>query len=120
MTTRQRDNPRALIRYALVGVALTVALVWLLYQVRDTLLLIYVAALVAVGLSPLVGAIRAAAAGHDVFTAAALGGDPRHLRRALHRRSSCSFMLMVPPLVQSGTRLHGGARRIWRAARSSG
>jgi predicted PurR-regulated permease PerM len=36
----------------------TVALAWLLYQVRDTLLLIYVAGLIAVGLSPLVDAIE--------------------------------------------------------------
>ena len=37
---------------------MTVALVWLLYLVRDTLLLIYVAGLVAVGLSPLVDRIE--------------------------------------------------------------
>jgi predicted PurR-regulated permease PerM len=54
VTTRQRDTPRALIRYALVSATVTVALVWLLYLVRDTLLLIYVAGLIAVGLSPLV------------------------------------------------------------------
>ncbi len=58
MTTRQRDSPRALIRYTLVSATLTVALVWLLYLVRDTLLLIYVAGLIAVGLSPLVDAIE--------------------------------------------------------------
>jgi predicted PurR-regulated permease PerM len=58
VTTRQRDSPRALIRYALVSATVTVALVWLLYFVRDTLLLIYVAGLLAVGLSPLVGAIE--------------------------------------------------------------
>ena len=58
MTTRQRDTPRALIRYALVSATLTVALVWTLYLVRDTLLLIYVAGLIAVGLSPLVDRIE--------------------------------------------------------------
>ncbi|HKH73570.1 MAG TPA: AI-2E family transporter [Vicinamibacterales bacterium] len=58
MTTRQRDTPRALIRYALVSATVTVALVWLLYLVRDTLLLIYVAGLIAVGLSPLVDRIE--------------------------------------------------------------
>ena len=52
------EDPRALIRYALVGLALTVALSWMLYVVRDTLLLIYVSALVAIGLSPLVAAIE--------------------------------------------------------------
>ena len=58
MTTRPRDTPRALIRYALAAAAFTVALAWTLYVVRSTLLLIYVAALIAVGLSPLVNAIE--------------------------------------------------------------
>jgi predicted PurR-regulated permease PerM len=58
VTTRQRDTPRALIRYALVSATLTVALVWTLYLVRDTLLLIYVAGLIAVGLAPLVERIE--------------------------------------------------------------
>jgi len=58
VTTRQRDTPRALIRYALFSATVTVALVWLLYLVRDTLLLIYVAGLIAVGLSPLVDRIE--------------------------------------------------------------
>ena len=58
MTTRSSNDPRALIRYALVGLALTVAIFWMLYQVRDALLLIYVAALVAIGLSPVVTSIQ--------------------------------------------------------------
>jgi len=58
VATRQRDSPRALIRYALVSTTLTVAFVWLLYLVRDTLLLIYVAGLIAVGISPLVDRIE--------------------------------------------------------------
>jgi len=58
VNTRQRDDPRALIRYTLVSAAVTFALVWLLYEVRDTLLLIYVAGLIAVGLSPLVDTIQ--------------------------------------------------------------
>jgi predicted PurR-regulated permease PerM len=52
------DSPRALIRYALVGVALTVVISWTLFLVREALLLIYVSALVAIGLAPLVGAIE--------------------------------------------------------------
>jgi predicted PurR-regulated permease PerM len=52
--TSRTDNPRALIRYALVGVAVTIALVWALYLTRDAILLVYVSALVAIGLSPLV------------------------------------------------------------------
>lgn len=58
MTTTGSDDPRALIRYALVGVALTVAIFWMLFLVRGTLLLIYVAALVAIGLSPIVNWIQ--------------------------------------------------------------
>jgi predicted PurR-regulated permease PerM len=45
---------RALIRYALAGLALTVALMWAAYLVRGALLLIYISALVAIGLSPVV------------------------------------------------------------------
>jgi predicted PurR-regulated permease PerM len=52
------DSPRALIRYALVGAALTTGIVWTLYLVRDTLLLVYVSILIAIGLSPLVETIE--------------------------------------------------------------
>ena len=51
-------DARALIRYALVGFALTVALMWMLYLVRNAVLLVYVAALVAIGLSPIVTLIQ--------------------------------------------------------------
>jgi predicted PurR-regulated permease PerM len=57
VTTRS-DSPRALIRYALVGLAVTVAVVWALYLTRDAILLVYVSALVAIGLSPLVTALE--------------------------------------------------------------
>lgn len=56
--TSSTDDPRALIRYGLVGLALTVALMWALYLVRSALLLIYVAALVAIGLAPLVASVE--------------------------------------------------------------
>ena len=52
------DNPRALIRYALVGLALTLLIGWTLFLVRGVLLLIYVSALLAMGLAPLVGALE--------------------------------------------------------------
>lgn len=48
------SDPRALIRYALAGLALTAALLWAAYLVRGALLLIYIAGLVAIGLSPVV------------------------------------------------------------------
>jgi predicted PurR-regulated permease PerM len=103
VTTRQRDTPRALIRYALVSATLTIALVWLLYRVRDTLLLFYVAGLIAVGLSPLVDRIE----------------QQRVIRRvrlprwaailsvyvALFTVIGSFVMLMVPPLVSQATDL---------------
>ena len=52
------DSPRALIRYALVGLALTVAITWGVYLARNALLLVYMSVLVAIGLAPLVGAIE--------------------------------------------------------------
>jgi predicted PurR-regulated permease PerM len=52
------SDQRALIRYALAGLAVTVAIMWGLYLVRGALLLIYMSVLVAVGLSPLAGAIE--------------------------------------------------------------
>ena len=56
--TARSDNPRALIRYALIGAVLTTGITWTLYLIRDTLLLVYVAVLIAIGLSPLVDAIE--------------------------------------------------------------
>jgi predicted PurR-regulated permease PerM len=55
MPPASHDSPRALIRYALVGAALTIAISWGLFLVRGSVLLIYMSALVAIGLSPLVG-----------------------------------------------------------------
>ena len=52
------DSPRALIRYALVGFALTVFIGWTLWEVRGALMLVYISALVAIGLSPVVNAIE--------------------------------------------------------------
>jgi predicted PurR-regulated permease PerM len=53
-----REDPRGLIRYALGGAALTVVLLWTLYLARGALLLIYLSALVAIGLGPVVDAIE--------------------------------------------------------------
>jgi predicted PurR-regulated permease PerM len=57
------QNPKALIRYALVGAVLTAALTWAVYLVRDALLLIYISALVAIGLSPFAEAAQTRTAG---------------------------------------------------------
>lgn len=56
--TKPYEDPRALIRYALTGLALTIAVVWALFLIRGTLLLLYVASLVAIGLSPIVAGIE--------------------------------------------------------------
>ena len=52
------DTLRGLIRYALVGLALTVAIAWTIFLIRDALLLIYMSALVAIGLAPLVAGME--------------------------------------------------------------
>lgn len=52
------ESPRALIRYALAALAVAVFIAWALWEVRDALLLIYISALVAVGLSPLVNELE--------------------------------------------------------------
>ena len=53
-TSPQNSDPRSLIRYACVALAITVALSWAIYLVRAPLLLIYVSALFATGIAPLV------------------------------------------------------------------
>lgn len=57
-TTPQSSDPRRLIRYACVAVAITAMLLWALYLIRGPLLLIYVSALFATGLAPLVHIIE--------------------------------------------------------------
>ena len=52
------DSPRGLIRYALTALVVTVFIAWAIWEVRDALLLIYISALIAIGLSPLVGALE--------------------------------------------------------------
>lgn len=102
-----REDPRALIRYGLVGLAVTVAVSWTLFLVRDALLLIYIAALFAIGLSPIVTAIQRRQAGST--------------RQRLPRWAAIliiylvvlgivvgAAMLVVPPLVQQ-------ARALWAA-----
>jgi predicted PurR-regulated permease PerM len=105
--TTRADDPRTLIRYTLVATALAVAIAWTLYQVRDTLLLVYVATLVAIGLSPIVDTIER----HHV--AARL-----HLPRwgailAIYLLLAAALVsvgaLVFPPLVTQ-------ARELWAAA----
>ena len=102
----KQDDPRALIRYAIVSVVLTAAILWTAWQARSALLLIYVASLVAIGISPLVESIER--------RRAPLSGRRRHFRR-LPRWAAILViylvligslvglgMLTVPPLVQQG------------------
>ncbi|HEY0873730.1 MAG TPA: AI-2E family transporter, partial [Vicinamibacterales bacterium] len=51
-------SPKALIAYAIWMTALTVVILWGLYHLRDVLLLLYIAALLAVGFSPIVRLIE--------------------------------------------------------------
>lgn len=52
------DRSRALVRYAVFCTAAAVVLMWALYQVRSQLLVLYVSALFATGLAPLVRIIE--------------------------------------------------------------
>src|SRR5687768_17475090 len=53
-TSPNSSDPRSVVRYACVAAAITVILLWTLYLVRSPLLLLYVCALFATGLTPLV------------------------------------------------------------------
>jgi predicted PurR-regulated permease PerM len=53
-TSLEPSDPRSLIRYGLVGFAITIIALWTLYLIRGPLLLFYVCVLFATGLSPLV------------------------------------------------------------------
>ena len=55
---------RALVRYILAATVVTIAIAWALFLVRGALLLIYIAAVVAIGLSPLVEAAEQRSAKH--------------------------------------------------------
>lgn len=57
-TSPPDSAPRSTIRYACVAAAVTIILLWTLYLVRTPLLLIYVSALFATGLAPLVRIIE--------------------------------------------------------------
>lgn len=52
------SDPRAIVRYALVSTALAIVLMWALYEIRSQLLVLYVSALFAIGLAPLVRMIE--------------------------------------------------------------
>jgi len=53
-TSPQSSEPRSLIRYACIAAAITLVALWTLYLARGPILLFYVCALFATGLSPLV------------------------------------------------------------------
>jgi predicted PurR-regulated permease PerM len=57
-TSPTNSDPRSLIRYACAALGITLILMWALYLIRGPLLLIYVAALFATGLAPLVQIIE--------------------------------------------------------------
>jgi predicted PurR-regulated permease PerM len=52
------SDPRGLVLYTIVSIAAAVLLLWMLYLVRDQLLLVYISGLLATGLAPLVLAIE--------------------------------------------------------------
>ncbi len=102
-----REDPRALIRYALAATAVAVVLVWALYLVREVLMLLYVAALVAIGLSPLVTSLERredALTGHRIPRWVAI----LTIYLAVIAVLVGIGMLVVPPLAQQ-------ARELWDA-----
>jgi predicted PurR-regulated permease PerM len=58
LTSPKNSDPRSLIRYACVAIAVMAIVLWTLYLIRAPLLLIYVSALFATGLAPLVRIIE--------------------------------------------------------------
>ena len=57
-TSPHNSDPRSVVRYACLAASLTLVLLWTLYLIRGPLLLIYVSALFATGLAPLVNVIE--------------------------------------------------------------
>jgi predicted PurR-regulated permease PerM len=102
----RREDPRGAIRYALAGAALTLVLLWALYLARNALLIIYVSALVAIGLGPFVNAIERR--GHGLATRRRV---PRWLAiltiyLCLVGAVIAILMVVFPPLVAQ-------ARELW-------
>jgi predicted PurR-regulated permease PerM len=102
--TPPREDPRALIRYALAGALFTVVIAWALYLARDAVLLVYLSAVVAIGLGPVVTTIEKTA----------LFGGRLRLKRwqgilllyvLLLGLIVGIGMLVVPPLVTQGQEL---------------
>ena len=56
-----REDSRALIRYALIGAVITIMVAWALYLAREAVLLIYLSAVVAIGLGPVVKSMERSA-----------------------------------------------------------
>jgi predicted PurR-regulated permease PerM len=94
---------RALIRYAIVGTAVGVMLMWALYLVRSEILLLYVSALFAIGLAPLVRMIerRRLAGKRRVPRAAAILVIYATVIGLLAGLAA----MIVPPMVQQGRQL---------------
>lgn len=57
-TSQPHSDPRSLIRYAFVCLGVTIVALWALYLIRSPLLVLYVSALFATGLAPLVRMIE--------------------------------------------------------------
>lgn len=98
-----RDTPRALIRYALVALAVTVALVYALYLARNALLLIYLSALVATGIAPLVESLERRQRHHLPRWVAILFVYVCFLTIAIGL-----LVVVIPPLIEQ-------ARQFWAA-----
>jgi predicted PurR-regulated permease PerM len=100
--TGRPDEPRDLIRYGLTGAALTLILLWTLYLAREALLLVYIAALLAIGIAPLaVNLERLRVAGYRLPRWAAVLVIYIVIAGILVGIGS----LVVPPLIEQATGL---------------
>jgi predicted PurR-regulated permease PerM len=104
VTTRDRDDIRALILWTICMTALAVMIIWAAYIVRDALLIVYVSGLLAIGFSPIVRIIER----QKVIP---IGGRlPRWLAIlilyvAILGTITLVMVLIFPPLVRQGQAL---------------
>jgi predicted PurR-regulated permease PerM len=112
-----RNDPKALIRYALAAFVATLAIAWTLVLARDALLIIYISALVAIGLSPLVDAAfqRSTRLPFRIPRAAAVLA----VYFAIVGILVGVGMLVIPPLVQQARDLWANRLSLVEKARES-
>ena len=88
----RRHDPRRLIVFGIITFFVAILLSWTLYTVRSTLIIVYISALMAMGISPLVGMIerqRVIPIGGRLPRWLAISFTPRHRSGGRRLRSWC-------------------------------